>query len=148
MCAARANNVVGPTHNQPLDKDLRGHLETNEDILTRITKPVSIDDIGALSAQSEGPILFENIKEFPDFRLCDILVKHRWSQCRALGVPRDEYLPTLARRLRQPPRGFVALGRGTAGAGISDRPKCQLSEIVERGGGTEVIACCDCPEEE
>ncbi len=112
MCAARANEAVGPTHNRPLDKDLRGHLETNDDILTRITKPVSIDDIGALSAQSEGPILFENIKEFPDFRLCDILVKHRWSQCRALGVPQDEYLPTLARRLRQPPRGFIDVDDG------------------------------------
>ena len=112
MCAARAKELVGPTHNRPLDKDLRGHLETNDDILTRITKPVSIDDIGALSAQSEGPILFENIKEFPDFRLCDILVKHRWSQCRALGVAQDDYLPTLARRLRQPPRGFVDVETG------------------------------------
>lgn len=73
-------------HNRPLDRDLRGYLETNADLLTVIEKPVSIDNIGALSAQSEGPILFENITEYPDFRLCDILVKHRWSQCRALGV--------------------------------------------------------------
>ncbi|MEK9678697.1 MAG: hypothetical protein VW169_09945 [Rhodospirillaceae bacterium] len=57
-----------------LDKDLRGYLETNKDILTVIDKPVSIDDIGALSAQSEGPILFENIKEHPGFRLCDMLL--------------------------------------------------------------------------
>ena len=76
-----------PGHNRPLDRDLRGYLETNADIVTVVTKPVSIDDIGALSAQSEGPILFENIVEYPGFRMCDILVKHRWSQCRALGVP-------------------------------------------------------------
>ena len=93
MCATRAKELVSPTHNRPLDKDLRGYLETNDDILTRITKPVSIEDIGALSAQSEGPILFENIKEFPNFRMCDILVKHRWSQCRALGVPPTRYFP-------------------------------------------------------
>ncbi len=96
----------------PLDKDLRGYLKTNADIVTRIAKPVSIDDIGALTVQSEGPILFDNIKEFPDFRLCDMLVKHRWSQCRALGVPQHEYLPTLAHRIRKPPRGFVDVKTG------------------------------------
>ena len=41
-----------------LDASLRGYLETNADIVTRITKPVRIDDIGALSAQSEMPIVF------------------------------------------------------------------------------------------
>jgi len=107
-----AEGQVGPAHNRPLDVDLRGYLDRNADILTRITKPVSIDDIGALSAQSENPILFENIVEYPDYRLCDILVKHRFSQCRALGVAQDDYLPTLARRLRQPPRGFVDVKTG------------------------------------
>lgn len=89
-----------------LDASLRGYLETNADIVTRITKPVHIDDIGALSAQSDQPILFENIVGKPGFRLCDILVKTRHSQARALGVERAEYLKTLAYRLRQPPRGF------------------------------------------
>ena len=95
-----------------LDKDLRGYLNTNKDILTVIDKPVSIDDIGALSAQSEGPILFENIKEHPGFRLCDMLVKRRWTQCRTLGVAEEDYLPTLAQRLRKPPRGLVDVDTG------------------------------------
>ncbi|MBT3992282.1 MAG: UbiD family decarboxylase [Rhodospirillaceae bacterium] len=95
-----------------LDPDLRGYLETNKDILTVIEKQVSIDDVGALSAQSEGPILFENIKEHPGFRLCDMLVKHRWSQARALGVAEEDYLPTLAQRLRKPPRGLVDVETG------------------------------------
>ena len=93
-------NTSSPRRNT-LDADLRGYLETV------VEKPVSIDDIGALSAQSEGPILFENIKEHPNFRMCDMFVKHRWSQCRALGVDEAAYLPTLAQRLRQPARGFV-----------------------------------------
>ena len=104
------------THQKPpintLDKDLRGYLETNADIVTQIDKQVSIDDIGALTAQSQGPILFNNIKEYPDFRLCDMLVRHRWSQCRALGVPEEEYLPTLAQRLRKPPRALVDVETG------------------------------------
>ena len=110
---AEGNAAAPPAgHNSPLDCDLRGYLETNADLLTVIEKPVSIDNIGALSAQSEGPILFENITEYPDFRLCDILVKHRWSQCRALGVSEADYLPTLAKRLRLPPRGFVDVATG------------------------------------
>ena len=91
---------------RPLDRDLRGYLATNADVVTRITKPVSIEQIPALSAQSEQPILFDNIVEKPGFRLCDILVKHRHLQARALGVSKGEYLRTLAYRLRRPPRGF------------------------------------------
>jgi len=97
---------------KPLDKDLRGYLETNADIVTRVAKPVNLELIPALSAQSQKPILFENIVESPGFRLCDILVKHRELQARALGVSREDYLRTLAYRLRRPPRGFVNVGDG------------------------------------
>ena len=82
------------------------------DVVTRITKPVSIDNVGALSARSEQPIVFENIIEKPGFRLCDILVKHRPLHARALGVKREHYLRTLAYRLRLPPRGFSPVKTG------------------------------------
>jgi len=95
-----------------LDRDLRGYLETNADIVTVVKKPVSLEDVGALSAQSEGPIVFENIIEKPGFRLCDMLVKHRWSQARALGVPAADFLKTLAFGLRRPPRGLVNVKSG------------------------------------
>ena len=98
--------------NQVLDASLRGYLETNADIVTRITKSLKIDDVGALSAQSDQPILFENIAEKPGFQLCDILVKNRRSQARALGVPPALYLKTLAYRLRQPPRGLKNVKTG------------------------------------
>ena len=97
---------------KPLDKDLRGYLQTNADVVTRITKPVSLEFIPALSAHSQRPILFENIVEKPGFRLCDILVKDRDLQARALGVSREDYLRTLAYRLRLPPRGFVNVANG------------------------------------
>ena len=97
---------------KPLDKDLRGYLQTNADVVTRITKPVSLEFIPALSAHSQRPILFENIVEKPGFRLCDILVKDRDLQARALGVSREDYLRTLAYRLRLPPRGFVNVATG------------------------------------
>src|SRR6202046_2665138 len=100
------------TSNQGLDASLRGYLESNADIVTRITKPVSIDNVGALSAQSDQPILFENIVEKPGYRLCDILVKNRRSQARALGVEPEEFLRTRAFRLRQPPRGLKNVKTG------------------------------------
>lgn len=92
-------------HNRPLDRDLRGYLETNTDILTRITKPVALDDVGALTAESEGPILFENIVGRPGFRILDMLVRNRRSQARALNVAPADFCRTLAQRLRRPPRG-------------------------------------------
>lgn len=103
---------AAPSGGSPLDRDLRGYLETNRDNLTRILKPVRLEDIGALSAQSDTPILFENIVDRPGFRLCDILVKNRESQSRAIGVSRSDYLRTLAYRLRQPPRGTVTVKDG------------------------------------
>ena len=47
--------------NFTVDKDLRSWLETNEEVVTTITKPVQAEHIGAISAQSEGPVVFENI---------------------------------------------------------------------------------------
>ncbi len=101
-----------PPAGVPLDRDLRGYLETNAGIVTRITKPVMLEDIGALSAQSDTPILFENIAGYPGFRICDILVKSRMTQARALGVEEKDYLRTLAYRLRQPARGVVPVKTG------------------------------------
>ena len=107
-----APSAARHSSNQRVDASLRDYLQTNADIVTRITKPVRIDDIGALSAQSDQPILFENIVEKPGFRLTDILVKNRGSQARALGVEPQDYLKTLAYRLRQPPRGFKNVKSG------------------------------------
>jgi len=116
---------VHRSSNQVLDASLRGYLETNTDIVTRITKPVRMDDIGALSAQSDQPILFENIVEKPDFRFCDILVKNRRSQARALGVHQSVYLKTLAYRLRQPPRGFKNVRSGP------------VKDVIKLGGNAD-----------
>ena len=58
-----------PPPAKPLDASLRGYLASNADIVTRIAKPVHMENIGALSAQSDQPILFENIVDKPGFRL-------------------------------------------------------------------------------
>ena len=118
---------------KPLDKDLRGYLKSNSDVVTRVTKPVSLEYIPALSAQSEQPILFENIVEKPGFRLCDILVKHRELQARALGVTREDYLRTLAYRLRRPPRGFVDVAEVAVIGAPDDRLGTRVVAVVVPG---------------
>ena len=110
--ALTTSHAPPPTPNRSLDASLRDYLETNDDVVTHITKPVKMAHIPALIGQSEQPIVFEDIVEKPGFRLADILVKHRHLQARALGVPRDQYLKTLAYRLRKPPRGFVHVKDG------------------------------------
>lgn len=110
--ALTTSHAPPPAPNKPLDTNLRDYLETNDDVVTHITKPVTMAHIPALIGQSEAPIVFENIVEKPGFRLTDILVKHRPLQARALGVPRDQYLKTLAYRLRKPPRGFISVKDG------------------------------------
>lgn len=110
--ALTTSHAPPPKPNQPLDKSLREYLQTHSDSVIHITKPVHTDDIGALSAQVDDPILFENIVDHPGFRLTDILVKNRRNQARALGVEPENYLRTLAYRLRQPPRGFKHVDTG------------------------------------
>ena len=108
----RSDKAASLANEKPLDDSLRDYLATNADIVTRIVKPVYLDDIGALSAQSDMPIVFENIIEKPGHLLCDMLVKNRRSQARALGVAPKDFLKTLAFRLRQPPRGFKNVKTG------------------------------------
>lgn len=92
--------------------DLRGHLDLLGGQLTHITKPVRLDQVGALSAESKGPILFENISDRPGFRMCDILAKTRAAQGAILNVAPEDWLKTLAYRLRRPPRGLVEVDGG------------------------------------
>lgn len=101
------DRFANPHAGKPLDAELRGYLRTHADIVTRITRPVEMDVLPALTAQSEQPIVFENIVGKPGWRLCDILVKHRHLQARAMGVQPADFLKTLAFRIRKPPRGFV-----------------------------------------
>jgi len=95
-----------PPAGDVLSRSLRDYLDLHGNSIVRITKPVKLDDVGALSAQTDAPILFENLPERPGFRLTDIHVKNRENQARALGVTREDYLRTLAYRLRLPPRKF------------------------------------------
>lgn len=103
---AFSTSHLPPPSGTPLPRSLREYLQLHGNSVITIRKEVKLDEIGALSAQADDPILFENIAGRPGFRLTDILVKNRTNQARALGVAREDYLRTLAYRLRLPPRPF------------------------------------------
>ena len=100
----------GALKNPP--RDLRGYLEANADVVAHIIRPVHLDDVGALAAQSDRPIVFEQIIERPAFRLCDSLVKTRAMHGRVLGVAPEDFCKTLAARIRRPPRPTVVTESG------------------------------------
>lgn len=110
---SQISHMPPPAPDANLEKSLREYLD-NHDGLIRISKPVKLDDIGALSGQVDDPILFENIVGRPGFRLTDIHVKNRRNQARALGVLPEDYLRTLAYRLRLPPTPFNEVKSGPA----------------------------------
>ncbi len=114
---------------KPLDQSLRGYLETHAAGVVAVDKEVRIEDVGALSAQAEDPVLFNNIKEYPDFRLVDMLFKNRRNHARVLGVPPENYLKTLAYRLRQPPRGFKFVDSGPVKEVILTGDEADLTKL-------------------
>ena len=81
---------------------LRDFLSALGDDLIRVDDEVyPITQAGALCSAAPRPIVLNRLKGFPGWKLCDILVKNRRSQARALGVEPAQDLKTLAYRLRQ-----------------------------------------------
>jgi 2,5-furandicarboxylate decarboxylase 1 len=80
---------------------LRSFLASLDNQLLYVKEPVDpVTQVGALCAESAGPVMFENLKGFPGWRLTDILVKGRRGQATALGVQNaNEVCPELARRM-------------------------------------------------
>ena len=79
-------------------------LEKYKDEHIHITKPVALDDVGALIAQADETIVFDNIERYPDFRLVDNLFCNRKIQARVLGCEPSEVVKCLAEVLRKGPR--------------------------------------------
>ena len=66
---------------------LRSFLEQVDNRVLRITDPVDpITQVGYLCSESKGPLMFENLTGFDDWRLTDILIKDRAGQAAALGL--------------------------------------------------------------
>src|SRR5699024_10691752 len=87
------NNVK--TKTQP--SDLRTYLEELGDYVVEINDEIDpVHQAAILSSESDRPYMLNNLKGFPDFRLCDILIPDRQRQAVAFGVEPHEVVPYLA----------------------------------------------------
>ncbi len=92
-----------------MSADLDSFLASHGDEILRIRKPVPLRHVGALTAQSNETILFENIENFPEYRLVDLLFVNRKAQARVLGCEPDEVVPRLADVVRKGPKPLHAV---------------------------------------
>src|SRR5437667_380383 len=80
--------------------NLRDFLAALGDDLIRVDDEVDpISQAGALCSASPRPILLNRLKGFPGWKLCDILVKDRARQAKALGTAPQSVVRELADRM-------------------------------------------------
>ena len=101
---------MGKTKNKKMD--LRGFLEDHEGKYLRIKKPVKLDHIGALVAQADDTIVFDNIIDYPEYRLVDQLFVNRKAQALVLGCQPDAVVKRLAEVLRIGPKTLKEVDTG------------------------------------
>jgi len=84
--------------------DIRSYMDDAGDALLRVPKPVARDDLSALIVQANRPVLFEEITDFPGWKVADLLFRDRHAQSLVLGTEPEEVLPEIAKRIAMPPR--------------------------------------------
>lgn len=92
--------------------DLHSFLEVHEGEYVRIRKPVPIEHIGALVAQANETIVFDNIVGYPTFRLVDQLFVNRKAQARVLGCEPKDVVKRLAEVIKEGPKPLRVVDGG------------------------------------
>jgi 2,5-furandicarboxylate decarboxylase 1 len=77
-----------------------------------IRRPVRLDDVGALTAQTQQTIVFEQIEGYSGYRLIDNLFRDRACQARVLGCDPKDVVPSLLEVLRRGPRELKQVNDG------------------------------------
>lgn len=108
--------------------DLRDFLAKIGPNLLRVTQPVDLEYVSTLINQAGQPVLFEKIKDFPDWQLTDLLMCNRASQAKVLDVSPDVVLSTLAERLSSTPKAPQLLSEGVC------------KEVILTGGDADLKA--------
>jgi 2,5-furandicarboxylate decarboxylase 1 len=91
---------------------LAGFLDTANAGVLRIDKSVSLNDIGALTAQAERPIVFNSIEGFPGWRLADQLFVNRAAQAVVLNCDARDVVRRLRDVMRFGPKPLHLVDRG------------------------------------
>ena len=92
--------------------DLHSFLEAHRSEHIHIKKPVKLEHVGALVAQANDTIVFDNIIEYPKFRLVDLLFANRKAQARVLGCEPKEVVKRLAQVIREGPKPLKTVDGG------------------------------------
>ena len=83
-------------------KDLRSYLKEVESRILYVNKEVDVvSQVAELISQANAPIIFTNLKDYPHWKMCDLLVKTRDSQAVALGTTPDKVVPHLAKGITE-----------------------------------------------
>jgi len=109
---------------------LRTYLKEIQKETLRIKKEVDPKtQLGDLVSQSDRPLLFENVKGYPGWKVCDLLVKTRETQAIALRTAPDQIVPELAKRLAKGPGKTSMVKTGPVKEKIFKGSKADLSMI-------------------
>ncbi|HZR97880.1 MAG TPA: UbiD family decarboxylase [Chloroflexota bacterium] len=96
-----------------MPKDLRTFLDEVGDRLLRVRREVDpLTQLGELVNQAPGPIMFENVRGYPGWRIVDLLTKPRWATAIALGTTAERVVPHLADLLSAAPGEVVVVDDG------------------------------------
>jgi 2,5-furandicarboxylate decarboxylase 1 len=93
--------------------DLHCFLEDHEGNYILIKKPVKLEHIGALVAQANDTIVFDNIVDYPEFRMVDQLFVNRKAQALVLGCQPNAVVKRLAEVLRTGPKRLKEVEAGS-----------------------------------
>jgi 3-polyprenyl-4-hydroxybenzoate decarboxylase len=84
--------------------DLKQFLEEHKNEHVRVSKPVKLEHIGALTAEANDSIVFENIEGFAGYTVVDQLFSNRKAQARVLGCEPKDVVRVLAEILQRGPK--------------------------------------------
>ncbi len=109
---------------------LRTHLDEIKEHLLTIKKEVDPKtQLGDLVSQSQNPLLFENIKGYPGWKICDLIIKTRQTQAIALKTTPDQVVPELAKRIIKGPGKTRMLKSSPVKEKILKDQEADLSQI-------------------
>lgn len=87
-----------------MSKDMRSYLKDLGDLVLEINKEACPHtQMGELSGQSTRPILFNNVKGYPGWKVFDVLLHDRNTQAIALGTTPEKVVPYLSKLMEKDP---------------------------------------------
>lgn len=104
-------------------------LDEYKDENIHITKPVPLDHVPALTAETDETIVFENVEGYPGFRLVDNLFCTRKTQGRILGCDPSQVVQRLAEVLRKGPRPLKEVDGGPCQEQVLQGDDIDLSKL-------------------